>query len=178
MNRNNAWPYRFWFIVNILGFAGYSGSGKTTLLEKVIPLLQQHGLRISVIKHAHHDFDIDHPGKDSFRHRAAGAHEVLIASGHQWALIHELRDESEPGLEQLCARLSPCDLILVEGYKFSSIPKLEIYRIETGHPLLYPNDSNIIAVVSDHQEALPVSMLDINAPQRVADFIVEYFSLG
>ncbi len=164
--------------MNVLGFAGYSGSGKTTLLEKVIPLLRQRGLRVSVIKHAHHDFDIDRPGKDSFRHRAAGAHEVMIASAHRWALMHELREESEPGLDQLCARLSPCDLVLVEGYKFSSIPKLEIHRAETGHPMLYPDDGNIIAVVSDLEETLPVPSLDIDSPDRVAEFVLEYFSLG
>jgi len=164
--------------VNVLGIAGYSGSGKTTLLEQVIPLLKQRGLRISVIKHAHHDFDIDRPGKDSFRHRAAGADEVMIASAHRWALMHELRDESEPDLGQVCARLSPCDLVLVEGYKFAKIPKLEIHRRETGHPLLHPHDGNIIAIVSNLSELLPLPTLDINSPQRVADFIVEYFSLG
>ena len=164
--------------MNILGIAGYSGSGKTTLLEKVIPLLRQHGLRISVIKHAHHDFDIDRPGKDSFRHREAGAHEVMIASGHRWALMHELRQEAEPTLEELCARLSPCDLVLVEGYKFSPIPKLEVHRTETGHPLLYPNDAEIIAVVTDSKETLPLPTLDIDAPQQVADHILNYFSFG
>lgn len=162
--------------MKILGFAGYSGSGKTTLLEKVIPLLLEHGLRVSVIKHAHHDFDIDRPGKDSFRHRAAGAHEVLIASGYRWALMHELREEAEPTLEQLCARLSPCDLVLIEGYKFSDIPKIEVHRSVTGHPLLYPQDPQIIAVATDHQQALPVPRLDIDAPQQVADHILEYFS--
>jgi len=161
-----------------LGIAGYSGSGKTTLLEKVIPLLKQHGLRISVIKHAHHDFDIDRPGKDSFRHREAGAHEVLIASGYRWALMHELHDETEPSLEELCARLSPCDLVLVEGYKFSGIPKLEVHRAVTGHPLLYPNDANIIAVVTDSKTALPLPALDIDAPQQVANHILNYFSFG
>lgn len=164
--------------MKILGIAGYSGSGKTTLLEKVIPLLKQRGLRISVIKHAHHDFDIDRPGKDSFRHREAGAHEVMIASGHRWALMHELRQESEPRLEELCARLSPCDLVLVEGYKFSSIPKMEVHRTETGHPLLHPNDANIIAVATDSKAVLPIPALDIDAPQQVADHILAYFSLG
>ncbi len=164
--------------MKILGFAGYSGSGKTALLEKVMPLLKQHGLRISVIKHVHHDVDIDRPGKDSFRHRAAGAHEVMIASGHRWALMHELRDESEPSLELLCARLSPCDLVLVEGYKFSSIPKLEIYRTETGHPMLYPDDGNIIAFVSDQPKPLSIPSLDINEPNRVVDFILQYFPLS
>ena len=164
--------------MKILGFAGYSGSGKTTLLEKVIPLLQQRGLRVSVIKHAHHDFDIDRPGKDSFRHREAGAQEVMIASGYRWALMHELGEEAEPTLEQLCARLSPCDLVLVEGYKFSAIPKLEVHRTAAGHPPLYQDDPQIIAVVTDSREALPVTTLDIDAPQQVADHIVEYFSFG
>jgi molybdopterin-guanine dinucleotide biosynthesis protein B len=162
--------------MNILGFAGYSGSGKTTLLEKLIPLLMQHGLRISVIKHAHHNFDIDRPGKDSFRHREAGAHEVLLVSGHRWALMHELREEPEPSLEALCARLSPCDLLLVEGYKFSAIPKLEVHRQETGHPLLHPGDPQIIAVVTDSKEPLAVPVLDIDAPRQVADYILNYFS--
>ncbi len=162
--------------MKVLGFAGYSGSGKTTLLEKVIPVLTEHGLKISVIKHAHHDFDIDRPGKDSFRHREAGAHEVLIASGHRWALMHELRQESEPSLEDLCARLSPCDLVLVEGYKFSAIPKLEVHRSTTGHPLLYERDPAIVAVVTDRRERFPVTTLDIDAPWEVADYILGYFS--
>ncbi len=162
---------------HILGIAGYSGSGKTTLLEKVIPILRQRGLRISVIKHAHHNFDIDRPGKDSFRHREAGAQEVLIVSGHRWALMHELRDEPEPGLEELVSRLSPCDLLLVEGYKFSDIPKLEIHRTATGHPLLHPGDPNIIAVVTDSKAGFPLPRLDIDAPQQVADHILQYFSL-
>jgi len=163
----------------ILGFAGYSGSGKTTLLEKIIPLLKQRGLRISVIKHTHHDFDIDRPGKDSFRHREAGAHEVMIASGHRWALMHELRQEDEPSLEELCARLSPCDLVLVEGYKLSPIPKLEVHRAITGHPLLYPNDPNIIAVVTDSKAAMhAIQVLDIDAPEQVADHILNYYSFA
>lgn len=161
--------------MKILGFAGYSGSGKTTLLEQLIPLLKQHGLRVSVIKHAHHDFDIDRPGKDSFRHREAGAHEVMIASGHRWALMHELREETEPALEQLCARLSPCDLVLVEGYKFSRIPKLEVHRTSAGHPLLYPDDPQIIAVVTDSRETLPLKTLDIDSPQQVIDYICNHF---
>lgn len=164
--------------MKLLGFAGFSGSGKTTLLEKVIPLLKRHGLRISVIKHAHHNFDIDRPGKDSFRHREAGAHEVIIASGHRWALMHELQQENEPSLEELCHHLSPCDLVLVEGYKFSNIPKLEVHRGSTGHPLIFPTDTHIIAVVTDNMTAnYPVKMLDIDAPQQVADYILNYFSL-
>lgn len=157
-----------------LGIAGYSGSGKTTLLEKVIPLLKQRGLSVSVIKHAHHNFDIDRPGKDSFRHREAGAQEVLIASGHRWALMHELRDEPEPSMEELCARLSPCDLVLIEGYKFSELPKIEVHRAETGHPLLYTNDPHIIAVATDRKETLSLPVLDINDAQQVTDFIIKH----
>jgi molybdopterin-guanine dinucleotide biosynthesis protein B len=164
--------------VKILGFAGYSGSGKTTLLEKIIPLLKRRGLTVSVIKHAHHDFDIDRPGKDSFRQREAGAHEVLIASSQRWALMHELRQEAEPTLDELCARLSDCDLVLVEGYKLSAIPKLEVYRQATGHPSLYPDDPHIIAVVTDNSVKLPLPTLDINAPAQVADYILAHFSFN
>ena len=161
----------------IIGFAGFSGSGKTTLLEKVIPLLTVRGLRIAVIKHAHHKFDIDKPGKDSFRHREAGAGEVMVVSGYRWALMHELVDEAEPGLEELCTRLSPCDLVIVEGYKYSGIPKLEVHRVVTGHPHLYQDDANIIALVSDTRCDIPLPQLDINEPQQVAEFILKYFSL-
>jgi molybdopterin-guanine dinucleotide biosynthesis protein B len=161
----------------IIGFAGFSGSGKTTLLEKVIPLLIMRGLRIAVIKHAHHKFDIDKPGKDSFRHREAGAGEVLVVSGFRWALMHELVNESEPSLEELCSRLSPCDLVLVEGYKYSGIPKLEVYRGVTGHPHLFSDDKNIIALITDTSIDCLLPQLDINSPQQVADFILKYFLL-
>ena len=161
----------------VIGFAGFSGSGKTTLLEQVIPLLTAHGLRIAVIKHAHHKFDIDKPGKDSFRHREAGAGEVLVVSGFRWALMHELLNEAEPTLEELCGRLSPCDLVLVEGYKYSGIPKFEVHRSVTGHPYLYPEDKNIIALVTDTRSDISLPQLDVNEPQQVADFILKYFSL-
>ena len=161
----------------VIGFAGFSGSGKTTLLEKVIPLLSARGLRIAVIKHAHHKFDIDKPGKDSFRHREAGAGEVLVVSGFRWALMHELVDEAEPTLQELCSRLSPCDLVIVEGYKFSEIPKFEVHRSVTGHPHLYPEDKNIIALVTDVRSDIPLPQLDVNEPQQVADFILHHFSL-
>jgi molybdenum cofactor guanylyltransferase/molybdopterin-guanine dinucleotide biosynthesis protein MobB len=161
----------------VIGFAGFSGSGKTTLLEKVIPLLKARGLRIAVIKHAHHKFDIDKPGKDSFRHREAGAGEVLVVSGFRWALMHELLDEAEPTLADLCARLSPSDLVLVEGYKFSDIPKIEVHRAETGHPHLHQDDANFIALASDVKADLALPQLDINQPQQVADFILKYFLL-
>jgi molybdopterin-guanine dinucleotide biosynthesis protein B len=161
----------------VIGFAGFSGSGKTTLLEKVIPMLTAQGLRIAVIKHAHHKFDIDKPGKDSFRHREAGAAEVLVVSGYRWALMHELVGEAEPSLQDLCSRLSPCDLVLVEGYKYSEIPKFEVHRSVTGHPHLYPDDKNIIALVTDARSDIPLPQLDVNQPQQVADFILKYFSL-
>ena len=164
-------------LVGILGLAGYSGSGKTTLLEKLIPLLVGRGLRVAVIKHAHHDFDIDQPDKDSYRQRKAGASQVLVTSAHRWALIHELRDEAEPTLEQCCARLAPCDLVLVEGYKHAGIPKLEINRSPMMHPYLYPFDPHIIAVATDQRIALPLPVLDINAPQAVAEFIINHYAL-
>ena len=162
----------------IIGFAGFSGSGKTTLLEQVIPLLTAHGLRIAVIKHAHHKFDIDKPGKDSYRHREAGATEVMVVSGYRWALMHELENEQEPSLEELCSRLSPCDLVLIEGYKFSGIPKLEVHRSITGHPHLYPDDKNIVALVADCKSDIALPQLDVNSPAEVAEFILNYFSLG
>jgi molybdopterin-guanine dinucleotide biosynthesis adapter protein len=164
-------------VQNIIGFAGFSGSGKTTLLEKVIPLLKARGLRIAVIKHAHHKFDIDKPGKDSFRHREAGAGEVLVVSGFRWALMHELLDEVEPSLEDLCSRLSPCDLVLVEGYKYSGIPKIEVHRSVTGHPHLHQDDEHFVAFASDVHSDIELPQLDINDPQQVGDFILKYFSL-
>lgn len=160
----------------IIGFAGFSGSGKTTLLEQVILLLTARGLRIAVIKHAHHKFDIDKPGKDSFRHREAGASEVLVVSGFRWALMHELVNEAEPSLEELCSRLAPCDLVIVEGYKYSVIPKIEVHRSETGHPHLYQDDAHIVALATDTLSEIGLPQFDINEPQQVAEFILKYFS--
>ena len=142
-------------MMRIFGFAGWSGSGKTTLIEQVVPRLVARGLTVSLVKHAHHTFEFDQPGKDSYRHRHAGCAEVLISSGTRWALMHELRGEPELTLEQALARLSPCDLALVEGYKAYAIPKLEIWRAELAKPLLYPRDTHILAVATDSQEALP-----------------------
>ena len=141
--------------MRVFGFAGWSGSGKTTLIEQVIPRLVLHGLRVSLIKHAHHRFDVDHPGKDSYRHRHAGCSEVLITSGERWALMHELRGAPELTLDQTLARMSPCDLVLVEGYKAAPIPKLEIWRAAAGKPLLYPRDPHIMAIATDTPERLP-----------------------
>ena len=144
--------------MRVFGFAGWSGSGKTTLIEQVIPRLVERGLRVSLVKHAHHSFEIDRPGKDSFRLRHAGCSEVLVASGARWALMHELRGEAEPSLTAALARLSACDLALIEGYKASSIPKLEVWRARVGKPLLYPDDPHIVAVATDSRELLPLPL--------------------
>jgi len=162
---------------NVFGFAGYSGSGKTTLIEQLIPRFVEAGLRVSLIKHAHHEFDIDKPGKDSHRHREAGAGEVLITSEKRWALMHELRGAPEPGLEEQLARLSPCDLVLVEGYKRAAIPKLEVHRANHGQPLLYPQDAGIVAIAADAAVDTPLPVLDLNQPDGIAEFIMRHMNL-
>src|SRR5436190_970536 len=134
--------------MRIIGIAGWSGSGKTTLLTAIIPEFVARGLRVSTIKHAHHEFDIDRPGKDSWRHREAGASEVMVSSSRRWALMHELRGASEPALEELVAQMSPAALLLVEGFKFHPHPKLEVHRPSIGKPLLYPEDPHIVAISS------------------------------
>ena len=149
--------------MRIIGLAGWSGSGKTTLITKVIPVLVGRGLKVATIKHAHHEFDIDRPGKDSWLHREAGASEVVVASSRRWALVHELRNEGEPPLAELLAKLSPADLVIIEGFKSHAHPKLEIYRAAVGKPLIYPQDDCIVAIASDQplpQAQLPVLMLD------------------
>jgi molybdopterin-guanine dinucleotide biosynthesis adapter protein len=139
----------------VFGFAGWSGSGKTTLIEQVIPRLSALGLVVSLVKHAHHSFDVDQPGKDSFRHRVAGCREVLVSSPTRWALMHELRGAAEMTMEDALARLSPCDVALFEGFKTAPIPKLEVWRAAVGKPLLYPLDPHILAIATDSAEALP-----------------------
>jgi molybdopterin-guanine dinucleotide biosynthesis protein B len=161
----------------VFGFAGYSGSGKTTLIEQLIPRFVVAGIKVSLIKHAHHEFDIDKPGKDSHRHREAGAVEVMITSEKRWALMHELRGAPEPGLEEQLARLSPCDLVLVEGYKRSAIPKLEIHRPGLGQALLAPQDPNIVAIAADGPVATRLPVLDLNHPEQVAEFIMAHLHL-
>src|SRR5215216_2613400 len=148
--------------MKIFGFAGYSGSGKTTLIERLIPLFTQRGLTVSLVKHAHHTFDIDRPGKDSYRHRHAGCSEVLITSSRRWALIHELRGAPEPTLAEQVKHLSPCDLLLVEGYKRERIPKLEVYRAEVGEPLIHPHDENIVAIATDMRLDTLLPQFDLN----------------
>ena len=142
--------------MKVLGIAGWSGSGKTTLMTRLVANLVMKGLSVSTIKHAHKDFDMDQPGKDSHKHREAGAQEVLVGSRSRWALIHELRGSSEPSLGELLEKISPVDLVLVEGFKFENHPKIEVYRNGHGGAPLYPDDPRVIAVVSD----LPLSIVD------------------
>lgn len=160
--------------MRLIGLAGWSGSGKTTLLAKLIPVLIARGRTVSTLKHAHHEFDIDKPGKDSHTHRLAGAREVLISSARRWALMHELRDEPEQSLRELLPRLSPVDLVIVEGYKSQSHRKLEVHRAAVGKPLLYPNDPNIVAVASDvRPENLQMPFADLNDIEGIADLVDE-----
>ena len=160
------------------GFAGWSGSGKTTLIEKLIPLFVKRGLRVSLIKHAHHTFDVDVPGKDSYRHRHAGAAEILVTSSRRWVLMHELRGEAEPTFDEQVKHLSPCDLLLVEGFKHAPIPKLEVWRAEPGEPLLHPNDPHIVAVASDAKVDTRLPLLNLNDHGRVAEFILAHLKLA
>ncbi|MGE5615768.1 MAG: molybdopterin-guanine dinucleotide biosynthesis protein B [Bacillota bacterium] len=163
--------------MKILGIAGYSGSGKTTLIERVVPLLVAEGLRVSLVKHAHHEFDLDQPGKDSYRHRHAGCSEVLISSSRRWALMHELRGGPEVSLSDLLKKLSPCDLALVEGYKSEPIPKIEVHRQAAQAPLLHPEDPNVVAVATDEPLDTTLPQLDLADPAAVARFIVHHLGL-
>jgi molybdopterin-guanine dinucleotide biosynthesis protein B len=148
--------------MKVIGLAGWSGAGKTTLLARVIPHLLKEGLRVSVIKHAHHTFDVDVPGKDSWVHRQSGATEVLVSSANRWALMHELRDAAEPRLPELLAKMSPVDLVVVEGFKSEPHRKIEVHRAANGKPLLFPDDPAIVGIASDAtlETTLPVAHLD------------------
>jgi molybdopterin-guanine dinucleotide biosynthesis protein B len=157
--------------MKVIGIAGWSGSGKTTLLARVIPRLTARGLRVSTIKHAHHDFDIDQPGKDSHTHRAAGATEVLVSSATRFALMHELRGEPEWTLLTLLGKLSPVDLVLVEGFKRETHPKLEVFRAALGKPPLHPDDPNIVAIASDGPVAARVPVVSLDDIDAVADIL-------
>jgi molybdopterin-guanine dinucleotide biosynthesis protein B len=163
--------------MKVFGFAGYSGSGKTTLIEELIPRFVIEGLRVSLIKHAHQGFDIDRPGKDSYRHREAGATEVMLASGKRWVLMHELRNEPEPELPEQLSRLAPCDLVLVEGYKRQPIPKIEVHRAASGKPLLYREDDHIVAVATDELLDTTLPQFDLNDADRIAEFILAHLGL-
>ena len=160
--------------MKVFGIAGFSGSGKTTLIEKLIPAIRARGLRVSVIKHAHHGFDLDRPGKDSWRHREAGAREVLMLSGQRWVLMHELRGAAEPTLEAQLAILSPCDLVLIEGFKAAPVPKVEVFRPANGKPPLWPDNPHVVAVATDAAVDTPLPVLDVNDASAIADFILDY----
>ncbi len=164
--------------MRVFGLAGWSGSGKTTLLTAVIPLLAARGLLVSTIKHAHHEFDIDRRGKDSWRHRQAGASEVMVASARRWAIMHELRGMPEPTLDELIERMSPVDLLLVEGWKRHPHPKIEVHRPALGKPLLYPDDPHVVAIASDEPLAAPLPLLPLGDPPTVARFIAGHLGFG
>ncbi len=158
--------------MRVFGLAGWSGSGKTTLMRRLIPTLVGRGYRVSTVKHAHHAFDVDQPGKDSYEHRAAGATEVLIGSAARYALMHELRGAPEPELNDLLARMSPVDFILVEGFKRTGHPKLEVYRSVVGKPPLWPDDDAVVAVASDTALAdCPRPVLNLDDVDAIADLV-------
>jgi len=159
--------------MRIFGLAGWSGSGKTTLMTSLIPELVARGLTVSTLKHAHHSFDVDQPGKDSWRHRQAGACEVLVSSQNRWALMHELRGAPEPSFDELVGLMSPVDLLLVEGFKRHPHPKIEVYRPSLGKPPLHPDDPFVVAVACDEMlPGLPVPRLPLSDPGAVATFIL------
>ncbi len=163
--------------MKIMGLAGWSGAGKTTLLVKLIPALRARGLTVSTVKHAHHGFDVDVPGKDSFRHREAGASEVLVSSRHRWALMGELRDTSEPTLAALLTRLSPVDMVLVEGFKTSAHAKIEIHRLANGRGYLFPNDPDIVGLVTDAMPQASMAsphppLVHLDALDAIVDLVI------
>ncbi|MFY7780315.1 MAG: molybdopterin-guanine dinucleotide biosynthesis protein B [Tagaea sp.] len=165
--------------MRVFGLAGWSGSGKTTLMAKLLPALVAKGVRVSTMKHAHHEFDVDKPGKDSWVHRQAGATEVAIVSANRYAVVHELRGAPEPTIEDLLPRLAPVDLLLIEGFKRHAHPKIEIHRPAVGKPLLAPEDPHIVAVASDVEiPGLAVPRLDLNDAQAIADFVLRRTGLA
>jgi len=163
--------------VKVIGISGYSGSGKTTLIEKVIPVLVAQGMRVSLIKHAHHAFDVDQPGKDSWRHRQAGAFEVVIASDRRLAKIREYEVAGRPTVHQLLAELVDCDWAFVEGFKHADLLKLEVWRASMDKPVQYANDPYVVAIVTDSPDRLPqasqLPLLDLNDPEAVAAFLMQ-----
>ena len=161
--------------MRIIGLAGWSGSGKTTLVTKALPRLIARGHRVSTIKHAHHGFDLDQPGKDSFMHRAAGATEVVISSTNRFAILHELRGEPEWDLAELLGKLAPVDLVLVEGFKRDAFPKIEIHRVANGKPLLQPDDPHIVAIACDTPLShAKVPVIDLNDIDGIVDMLLKY----
>ena len=163
--------------MKIFGVVGWKNAGKTGLMERLVAEITGRGITVSTVKHAHHSFDVDHPGKDSFRHRVAGAHEVLLSSRNRVALMQELRDNAEPDLMELIARLSPVDLILVEGYKRDAHPKIEAHRSVTGNPLIALDDPTIVAVASDVALTCDQPVFDLDDTRAIADFILDQVGL-
>lgn len=159
------------------GFIGYSNSGKTTLIEKLIPIFRRRGFSVSAIKNAHHGFDMDRPGKDSYRYRAAGAGQVLIATGLRWALLTET-PQGPTSLEELFDHLAPCDLVIVEGFKSEGhLPRIEVRRKDNVEPPIYPHDPNVVALATDYAIDAPLPVLDLNNADKIADFIIEHLAL-
>jgi len=163
----------------VIGVAGFKNAGKTTLVEKLVSELTRRGHRISTVKHAHHSFDIDHEGRDSFRHRKAGASEVAVVSRHRWALIHESRDDAEPTLEEILAKLAPCDLVIVEGYKRDTHDKIEVRNLELAHPKLAGDDPTVVAVAANGPIGdAPVPVFDRDDVSALASFIERHTGLA
>ena len=163
----------------MFGIAGFKNSGKTTLTSRLVTELTARGFKVSTIKHAHHGFDLDQKGRDSFIHRQAGAHEVAIVSGSRWAILHELREAEEPSFEEMLSRLSPCDIVIVEGFKREAYPKIEVRRLDLDHPPLARDDENIVAIACDSpldDERVPV--FTRNDTVNITDFILEHLNLS
>ena len=168
--------------MRMFGLAGYSGAGKTTLIEQLIPRFVAQGLRVSMIKHTHHNFDLDRSGKDSWRHREAGATEVMLVCDQRWVLMHELRGDPEPDFQEQLANLSPCDLLLVEGYKSTPIPKLEVHRPANGKPFIWPENDSVIGVALPADARLPdacrLPRLDLDDHDAIAAFVLAHAADG
>lgn len=163
--------------MRVYGVTGWKNAGKTGLMERLVEEISRRGFTVSTVKHAHHTFDVDHPGRDSYRHRSAGARQVMLSSRNRWALMSELRGDDEPTLSDLLEKLDPVDLILIEGYKRDSHPKVEAYRAETGNPLIAPGDPTIRAVASDSALDLDRPVFDLDDTAAIADFILSEVGL-
>lgn len=165
-------------ITKAIGISGPSGSGKTTLIQKLVPIFTGRGLRVGTVKQARSDFDVDQPGKDSWRHRDAGAVKVLVSSSRRWVLMTELDAAPEPDIESHIGHFADCDLVIVEGFKHARIPTIEVWRAAVGRPILYPTDAGIIAIATDQEMSAPLPVFDLDAPTALASFIASRLSLG
>ncbi len=162
----------------VIGVCGFKNSGKTTLVEKLVRHLTERGIRVSTIKHAHHDFDIDHEGRDSFRHRKAGAAEVAVVSQHRWAIMHELRGDEPPSLDEVLSKLTPCELVIVEGYKRDTHDKIEVRNLELSHAILAGDDPTIVAVAANGKITSSVPVFDRDDVAALAQFILQHVGLS